>query len=165
MMRLLITKESKYRFPFAAGMIAAAIMLGVSGFSSSGLCRESPAKTAVSSEEPAVLEAARKYFDAEVARDLPAVYRCLAPSSVYCATHDYEAFLAEAHASPVRIVGYKIVRIAHIRNNEDFKGFPHVEKFAYVEVDIVVHYTDKNEKADVNIGFTFIKERGKWYKG
>jgi hypothetical protein len=164
-MRLPMKKESKYRFQWMLGMIAAAILLGVSGFSAPGMCGEPSAATAVSSEEPAVLEAAQKYFDAEMARDLPAVYRCLAPSSAYSATHDYEAFLAEAKASPVRILAYKIVRIAHIRNNEDFKGFPKVEKFAYVEVDIVVHYTDKNEKADVNFGFTFIKERGKWYKG
>ncbi len=158
-------KELKHHFPFALGMMAAVIILGVSGISGPGICGETAAKAVLSPEESAVLEAARKYFDAEVVRDLPAVYRCLAPSSVYSATHDYDAFLAEANASPVRIVEYKIVRIAHIRNNEDFKGFPHVEKFAFVEVDIVVHYTDKNEKADVNFGFTFIKERGKWYKG
>lgn len=146
-------------------MIAAATLLSVSGFSSPGTCGAPSAATAASAEEPAVLEAAQKYFDAEVARDLRAVYGCLAPSSLYSATHDYEAFLAEANASPVRILAYKVVRISHIRNNEDLKGFPKVEKFAYVEVDIVVHYTDKNEKADVNFGLTFIKERGKWYKG
>ena len=164
-MRFLTTKTSKYRLQLALGIITAAIILGISGFPASGICAEPSAGTSISSEETAVLEAARKYFDAEVARDLPTVYRCLAPSSAYCASHDYEAFLAEANTSPVRIVEYKIVRIAHIKNNDDLKGFPLVEKFAYVEVDVVVHYKDKNEKADVNFGFTFIKERGKWYKG
>ena len=139
--------------------------MSLSAVSRPGICGEHPAKAEISPEETAVFEAVRKYFDAEVARDLPGVYRCLAPSSAYCETHDYEAFLAEANASPVRIVGYKIIRIADIRNNEDFRTFPHVEKFAYVEVDVVIRYTDKNEKADVNFGFTFIKEKGKWYKG
>jgi len=113
----------------------------------------------------AIFAAAKKYLDAEVGRDLSTVYACLAPSSVYCATHNYEAFLAEANASPVRIVGYKIVRIAHIRANEDLKSFPKVEMFAHVEVDITFFYTDTNEKGDLNFGFTFIKEMGKWYKG
>jgi len=156
-----MTKGLKYRFQWMLGM-AAAILLSVSGFASQGICGE---PQAASAEEPAVLAAAQKYFDAEVARDLPAVYGCLAPSSVYSATHDYEAFLAEANASPVRILAYKVVRIDHIRNNEDYKSFPKVEKFAYVEVEMVVHYTDKNEKADVNFGLTFMKEKGKWYKG
>jgi len=100
-----------------------------------------------------------------VKRDLPAVYASLAPSSIYCATHDYEAFLAEADASPVRISGYKILRITHVRTNEDFKRFPKVEMFAQVEVDVIVFYKDTSEKADINFGFTFIKEKGKWYKG
>jgi hypothetical protein len=164
-MRIPRKKESKNRFQLALSVIASALILGAAGFSMPACCEEISSGSEALSEEPAVLKAARNYFDAEVARNLPEVYRCLAPSSAYCATHDYNAFLAEANSSPVRIVGYKIVRIAHIRNNEDLKGFPRVEKFAYVEVDIVVHYIDKNEKADVNFGFTFIKEGGKWYKG
>jgi len=160
-------KESTYGFQAAPAVMTAAILLCVFVLAIPGICGEpsKTAKTEPQSEQTAVFEAARQYFEAEVARDLPAVYRCLAPSSAYCATHDYAAFLAEANASPVRIVGYKIVRIAHIRNNEDVKGFPSVEKYAYVEVDVVVHYIDKNEKAEVNFGFMFIKERGNWYKG
>ncbi len=109
--------------------------------------------------------AARKYLDAEVARDLKTVYGCLAPSSIYCATHDYKAYLAEAEASPVRIREYKILRITHIRINEDKNTYPRVEKFAQVEVDMKVFFTDTNQAAEVNFNFTFIKEGGRWYKG
>jgi hypothetical protein len=109
--------------------------------------------------------AARKYLDAEVARELKTVYDCLAPSSIYRATHDYEAYLAEAETSPVRIREYKILRITHIRVNEDKKTYPRVEKFAQAEVDMKVFFTDTNQAAEVNFNFTFIKEGGRWYKG
>ncbi len=119
----------------------------------------------VSAEEREIDSAARKYLDAEVARELKTVYGCLAPSSVYRATHDYEAYLAEAEASPVRIREYKILRITHIRINEDKKTYPRVDKFAEVEVDMKVFYTDTNQAAEVNFNFTFIKEGSRWYKG
>jgi hypothetical protein len=158
-------RKAKLIFQFIQGSIAVAIILCCFGIYGEGGCAEPAVKTAASQEESAVFEAAKKYLDAEVGRDLPTVYACLAPSSVYCATHNYEAFLAEANASPVRIVGYKIVRVAHIRDNEDLKSFPKVEKFAQVEIDIIIFYKDTNEKGDINVGFTFIKELGKWYKG
>jgi len=156
--------DVKYGFKWTRLGAMMLIMAFVAGFPLPGHGQELPGASSVS-EEIAVRDAAAKYLDAEVRRDLPAVYACLAPSSVYCATHDYEAFLAEAQASPVRIVGYKILRIAHVRDNEDRKGFPRVEKFAHVEVDVTVFYKDTNEKADINFGFTFIKEKGQWYKG
>ena len=149
---------------FRCGMAAAVILCGVVFFAE-GLCAESFPQNSATQEETAVLEAAKKYFDAEMAGNHPAVYASFAPSSTYCASHDYKAFLAEASASPVRITEYKIVRVAHIRNNEDQMNLPQVEKLATVEVDVVVFYQDTKEKAQINIGFTFIKERGKWYKG
>lgn len=158
-------RETKFFFQFIRGGISVAIILCCLGFYDEGRCAEPSVKVTVLQEEQAIFAAAKHYLDAEVRRDLPAVYACLAPSSVYCATHNYEAFLAEANDSPVRIVGYKILRIAHIRNNEDLKNFPQVEKFAQVEVDIIIFYKDTNEKGDINFGFTFIKEMGKWYKG
>ena len=118
-----------------------------------------------STEVREIDEAARKYLDAEVARELKAVYGCLAPSSMYCATHDYEAYLAEAEASPVRIREYQILRITDIRVNEDKKAYPRAEKFAQVEVDMKVFFIDTNQAAEVNFNFTFIKEGGRWYKG
>ena len=121
--------------------------------------------TGASAEEREIDAAARKYLDAEVARDLKTVYGLLAPSSMYCATHDYEAYLTEAEASPVRIKAYKIVRIHRIRENEDKKASPKVDKLANVEVDITLLYTDTRQTAEVNFDFTFIKEGGRWYKG
>jgi hypothetical protein len=119
----------------------------------------------VSDEERGIDAAVRQYLDAEVARNLKAVYDCLAPSSIYRTTHDYDAYLSEAEASPVRIREYRILRIANIRVNEDRQRFPHVEKFAEVEVDMHVHFIDTNQAAEVNFNFTFIMEGGRWFKG
>jgi len=116
-------------------------------------------------EEAAVYEAARKYLDAEVKRDLKAVFGCLAPSSVYRAQNTYETYLAEAEASTVRILEYKILRVHRIRENHDPKAFPKVEKFAQVEVDLKIYFSDVKKATDVNYDFTFIKEGGHWYKG
>jgi hypothetical protein len=116
-------------------------------------------------EEHEIDAAARKYLDAEAARELKTVYDCLAPSSIYRTTYDYDAYLAEAGASPVRIREYQILRITQIRVNEDKKTYPRVEKFAQVEVDMKVFFTDTNQTAEVNFNFTFIKEGGRWYKG
>jgi hypothetical protein len=135
------------------------------GFPDKGHSRGPDGSPAATAEEASVYEAARQYLDAEVRRDLKAVYSFLAPSSVYRATYDYDAFLAEAQASPVRIITYTIRRVAHIRDNHDPKAFPKIEKFARVEVDVVVFYQDTKQKTDVNFDFTFIKEAGKWYKG
>ncbi len=162
---LLQRKESRFHYPLVRGILAVVIACGCLIFYTPGMAAESSAKKSDGPEESAVFAAAKNYLDAEVARDLPAVYACLAPSSVYCATHDYAAFVAEANASPVRITGYKILRVAHIMKNDDLEKFPRVEKFAHVEVDVVVFYQDTKQKAEINIGFTFIKERGKWYKG
>lgn len=118
-----------------------------------------------SAEEREIDAAARKYLDAEVKRELKTVYDLLAPSSIYRATYDYEAYLTEAGASPMRIREYQILRITHIRVNEDKKTYPRVEKFAQVEVDMKVFFTDTNQAAEVNFNFTFIKEGGRWYKG
>jgi hypothetical protein len=118
-----------------------------------------------SAEECEIDAAARKYLDAEMARELKTAYDCLSPSSIYRATHDYDAYLAEAGASPVRILDYQILRITEIRVNEDKNTNPRVEKFARVEVDMKVFFTDTNKAAEVNFNFTFIKEGGRWYKG
>jgi hypothetical protein len=118
-----------------------------------------------SSEEREIDAAVRNWLDAEMARELKTVYNCLAPSSIYRSTHDYGAYLAEAETSPVRIREYHIVRITNIRVNEDKKTYPRVEKFAEVEVDMKIFYTDANQAVDVNFNFIFIKEGGRWYKG
>jgi hypothetical protein len=118
-----------------------------------------------SDEEREIAAAARQYLDAEVARKLKAVYECLAPSSIYRASHNYDAYLTEAEASPVRIREYQILRITNIRINDDKKTYPRVEKFAQVEVDMQIYFIDTQKTADVNFNFTFIREDGRWYKG
>jgi hypothetical protein len=130
-----------------------------------GYGAETSGPPGASAEEREIYAAARKYLDAEIARELKTVYDCLAPSSIYRTTLDYEAYRAEAGASPVRIRKYTIIRIAHIRVNEEKQHFPHVEKFAQVEVDMHVHFIDTDQAAEVNFNFTFIKEGGRWYKG
>jgi hypothetical protein len=130
-----------------------------------GYGSEAAAPVGANGEEREIDRAARKYLDAEAARDLKTVYDLLAPSSIYRATHDYEAYLTEAEASPVRIRAYKILRIHQIRENEDKKAFPKINKFANVEVDMTLLYTDTRQTVEVNFSFTFIKEGGRWYKG
>ncbi|MDD5167455.1 MAG: hypothetical protein PHN75_01445 [Syntrophales bacterium] len=151
---------------YLAGIVmAVTVAVHLFGFPSHGWGEDARAVHDGLSEEAAIHEAAKNYLDAEIKRDLPAVYALLAPSSAYRTAYDYAAFLAEANASPVRIVAYKILRIAHIRNNHDAEAFPRVEKFAQVEVDVVMYYGDTRQKGEVNFDFTFIKEGGKWYKG
>jgi hypothetical protein len=161
-------KDSKASAPtgnFSRAVMMLLVVFSLAGFPGEGQGVGPGGPPAALDEEKAVHEAARQYLDAEVRRDLKAVYGFLAPSSVYRAAHDYEAFLAEAQASPVRIITYTIRRVAHIRDNHGPEAFPKVEKFAQVEVDVVVFYQDTQQKADVNFDFTFIKEDGKWYKG
>ena len=147
--------------------VAFAILITLLSFASSiaGHGTDAALPPGASVEEREVDAAARKYLDAEMARALKTVFGCLAPSSIYRTTHDYDAYLAQAEASPVRIREYQILRITHIRVNEDRKTYPAVEKFAQVEVDMKVFFTDTNQTAEVNFNFTFIKESGRWYKG
>lgn len=117
-------------------------------------------------DEGRVVErAARAYLEAEVRRDFDAVWAILAPSSVYCETHDFQAYRAEADRSPVRIERFKILRVADIRPNHDPRRFPKVERFADVEVDLVLLDTDTGTRTEINYRFTFIREGGRWYKG
>lgn len=153
------------RNPGRRGAIAILILLLLFALIGAGYGSETAAPPEASAEEREIYAAVRKYLDAEVARDLTTVYGTLAPSSIYCATHDYETYLVEAEASPVRIRAYKILRIRHIRENEDKKTFPGIDKFANVEVEMTLLYTDTRQAAEVNFDFTFIKEGGRWYKG
>lgn len=155
---------SEKRFRIAA-MIFSLILILLCAPSAAMCAAEPDGPAGLSAEGLAVYRAARAYLDAELKRDLTAVYDHLAPSSVYCATHDYAAYLAEAESSPVRIVEYNILNIAGIRENEDRQAYPDVEKFARVEVDLKFLYVDTGQTAQVNFDFTFIKEKGRWYKG
>ncbi len=138
---------------FALAML---IVLGVPG---SGFCG-SPKDL----EEKAVKEAARNFLDAEVRRDYPAVYACFASSSPYARSHSYEQYLAAVQALPHRLVGYRIVSVNYIQDNEERIKFPAIEKIAQVEVELKFLHADTQDLSEINIGFVFFKERGKWYK-
>jgi len=152
--------EKPFKGAFAILIVLLSFIPAVAGYGS-----DADLPPGASAEECEINAAARKYLDAEVARDLKTVYDCLAPSSIYRATHDRDAYLAEAEASPVRIRKYQILQITHIRVNEDKKTHPRVEKFAQVEVDVQFLYIDSGETSEVNFAFTFIREGGRWYKG
>jgi hypothetical protein len=102
--------------------------------------------------------------NAEVRRDYPAVYACFAPSSTYTVTHNYEQYLAQARQLPDRIVAYRIVRVSYIQNQEDRKTYPAVDKVAQVEVEVTFLHPPTQQRSEMNIGFIFLKEGGKWYK-
>jgi hypothetical protein len=115
-------------------------------------------------EAKAVLQAARNFLNAEVRRDYPAVYACFAPSSPYARTHSYEQYLADARSAPDRIVKYRIIEVTYIQNSEDRKTYPSVDKVAQVEVDVTFLHTGTRQQSEINIGFIFLKEGGRWYK-
>jgi hypothetical protein len=115
-------------------------------------------------EEQAVLKAARKFLDAEIRRDYPAVYACFAPSSVYLRTHNYQQYVAEAKAAPYHVVAYQIVRVNYIHNNKDPQTLSAADRIAQVEVEVTFAYEGTNRRSVSNIGFIFLKEGGKWYK-
>lgn len=110
-------------------------------------------------------ESLHNYFAAEMNRDLKEVYACLAPSSVYRCSHTYEEFLRDVENTPVRIAHYKIVDIYNLRKNTDRAAYPDVDSFVQAEVDVVLSYTDTDDTHTVNYCFTFLKEKGIWYKG
>ena len=115
-------------------------------------------------EEKAVLTAARNFLDAEVRGDYQAVYACFAPSSLYIATHSYEQYREQTRQLPDRIIAYRIIRVSHIQNQEDRKAYPTVDKIAQVEVEATFLHTPTQKRSEINIGFVFLKERGRWYK-
>jgi hypothetical protein len=116
-------------------------------------------------EKIAIEKATNASFKAEMKRDFKQVYAYLAPSSTYKKTHSYEAFLKDVRNSPGRIETYKIVDIHDLRDNNDRDKYPLVDKFVQVEVDVDIRFTDTGAKSTYNYSFTFLKEKGVWYKG
>ena len=116
-------------------------------------------------ERASIEQACRSYFQAEMEHNLQQVYARLAPSSTYRKTHTYREFLHDVGDSPVRIQTYRIVDVYRFRNNDNRENYPAVEKMVQVEVDIDLHFTDTDRKSTYNYCFTFLKEKGVWYKG
>ena len=116
-------------------------------------------------ERPRIEQALETYFAAETAGDYEKVYQCLAPSSPYRQTHSYQDFIMEMRTSPVKIMDYQLVDIYSLRPNHDRRAYPAVERFAQVEVDVTILFTDTRQKSTANYCFTFLKEGGAWFKG
>jgi len=115
-------------------------------------------------EKDSIEKSARAYFNAEMKKDSQQVYALLAPSSDYKRSHSYEAFLKDITDNPPLLINeYKIVRIDHLRNNNNRKDYPGVDKFVQVEVEVI--FTHAGPNSIYNYSFTFLKENGKWYKG
>ena len=116
-------------------------------------------------EKVAIEKVTNAYFKAEMERDFKQVYAYLAPSSTYKKTHSYEQFLKHVGSSPVRIETYRIVDIYRLRDNDNRENYPLVDKFVQVEVDVDIRFIDTGAKSTYNYCFTFLKEKGVWYKG
>jgi hypothetical protein len=116
-------------------------------------------------EKVAIENITNAYFKAEMERDFKQVYAYLAPSSAYKKTHSYEAFLKDVGNSPVRIETYRIVDIYRLRDNDNRENYPLVDKFVQVEIDVDIRFIDTGAKSTYNYSFTFLKEKGAWYKG
>ncbi|MRR16516.1 MAG: nuclear transport factor 2 family protein [Deltaproteobacteria bacterium] len=129
-----------------------------------GFAQNASCGSAGESEEQAVLKAVRKFLDAEIRRDYPAIFACFAPSSAYLRTHNYKQYLAEAKATPDRVVAYQIVRVSYIQANKDPQTISTADKIAQVEVEVTFAHEGASRQSVVNIGFIFLKEGGKWYK-
>jgi HEPN domain-containing protein len=121
-------------------------------------------KVAMFLERDAIEKTAHAYLNAEVKKDSKEVYALLAPSSDYKRTHSYEEFLKDiAENPPLSINEYKIMRIYRLRSNDNRQNYPGVDKFVQVEVEITFKHAGPN--SIYNYSFTFLKEKGNWYKG
>jgi hypothetical protein len=115
-------------------------------------------------ERDTIEKTAHAYLKAEMEKNPQQVYALLAPSSDYKQTHTYEEFIKDiAGYPPMAINTYKIIRIYRLRDNDNRQNYPGVDKFVQVEVEVTFKHTGQN--SIFNYGFTFLKEKGNWYKG
>jgi len=115
-------------------------------------------------EKDTIEKSAHAYLKAEMGKNSQQVYALLAPSSDYKQTHSYEEFVKDiAGYPPTAITTYKIIRIYRLRDNDNRQKYPGVEKFVQVEVEVTFKHSGPN--SIYNYSFTFLKEKGKWYKG
>ena len=115
-------------------------------------------------EKDAIEITAHAYLKAEMNKNSRQIYALLAPSSDYKKTHTYDEYLKDITVnSSEPISSYKIMRIYRLRDNDNKQNYPGVDKFVQVEVELTFAHTDPN--SIYNYSFTFLKEKGKWYKG
>jgi len=115
-------------------------------------------------ERNAIEKSAHAYLKAEMEGNSQQVYAFLAPSSTYKQTHSYEEFIKDiAGYPPMAINTYKIIRIYRLRDNDNRQNYSGVDKFVQVEVEVA--FTHAGPDSIFNYSFTFLKEKGNWYKG
>jgi hypothetical protein len=121
-------------------------------------------KVALILEKDTIEQTAQAYLNAEMKKDSRQVYDLLAPSSDYRKSHTYEEYLKDvAENPPLSLNEYKIIRIYRLRDNDNRQNYPGVDKLVQVEVEVT--FTDSGPNSIYNYSFTFLKEKGKWYKG
>jgi hypothetical protein len=121
-------------------------------------------ETVNQAEKKAVLRAARAFLDAEKSGDHARVYACFAPSSSFARKNSYEEYLRQAKSAEDRVASYTILNVSYIQMNDDLKNWPLIQKIAQVEVAVVFIHIPTKKRSELNIGFIFLKEGGKWYK-
>ena len=115
-------------------------------------------------EKDTIEQTARAYLNAEMEKSSRQVFDLLAPSSDYRKSHTYEAYRQDiADNPPASIHEYRIIRIYHLRDNDNRQNYPGVDKFVQVEVEMT--FTHSGPNTVYNYSFTFLKEKGRWYKG
>ena len=140
------------------------LLIAVVTLAAGVLALDVPGKLEMLMEKSAVEQAAGNYLKAEKEGNLNQVYALLAPSSAYRKTHSYDQFLQDmASHAPVKVNTYRIVNVHRLRDNDMKKDYPDVEKFVQVEVDVTFKHSGENTV--FNYSFTFLKEKGNWYKG
>jgi len=115
-------------------------------------------------EQDDVIEAVRRYFQAEKEGNLRAVWDLLAPSSEFKKAFSYAFYEEMARRNPGVLKDYKIEGIPDVQENHDKKKWPDVEKIANVTVTVSLVVDGQKEQTQVRI-FTFLKESGRWFKG
>ncbi len=140
-------------------IVGAAMM--ISGFMIGDASRN---KVVLFLEKDTIEQTVRSYLNAEIKKDSRQVYDLLAPSSDYRKSHTYEEYQKDVAANPpLSINEYKIIRIYRLRNNDNRQNYPGVDKFVQVEVEVT--FTHSGPHTVYNYSFTFLKEKGRWYKG
>ncbi|MDQ1238070.1 MAG: hypothetical protein QG577_254 [Thermodesulfobacteriota bacterium] len=111
-----------------------------------------------------VLEAVRRYFEAEKEGNIVAVWNLLAASSEFKKAFSYPFYEEMVRRHPVVLKDYRIEGIPDIQENQDRKTMPDVDKIATVKVTVSLVGEGDKELTQLRV-FTFLKESGRWFKG
>lgn len=124
-----------------------------------------PDQAARDREFEAVRQAARQYLEAEARGDLEAVYYLIAPGSEFRRSYTLDQYRTMVDRKAPRITDYRLERVADLVVDPDRKGYPHLEMTANVTVKVWILDPKVGVTAERTNIFTFVKEKGVWYKG